>query len=100
MKRLFSIGILAFIACFITPVTYAGSKRSIPDEATAIRVAEAALIPIYGQKLIESERPFTAKLTGTTWYVAGHLPEGWDGGVAEIWIDKRNGRILRVTHGK
>ena len=100
MKHLFRIVILAFVVCLIAPVTYAGSKQSVPDEATAIRVAEAALIPVYGRKQIESERPFTAKLTGTTWFVFGHLPGGWDGGVAEIWIDKRDGHVLRYIHGK
>ncbi len=72
----------------------------VPDEATAVRVAEAILIPIYGKALVEGERPFTAKLTGHVWKVTGHLPLGVDGGVAEAWIDKRDGRILRVTHGK
>jgi hypothetical protein len=100
MKLLFQIAILVFVVCTIEPVTYAKSKQSVPDEATAIRVAEAALIPIYGKKQIESERPFTAKLTGTTWFVFGHLPEGWVGGVAEIWIDKRDGHVLRYMHGK
>jgi hypothetical protein len=81
-------------------VAYAKDQHSVPDEATAIRVAEKALISIYGRKQIESERPFTAKLNGNVWEVTGYLPPGWDGGVAQIWIDKRNGRILRYIHGK
>lgn len=72
----------------------------VPDEVTAVRVAEAILIPIYGQTTVEGERPFTAKLTGNVWKVTGYLPPGVDGGVAEAWIDRRDGRILRVTHGK
>jgi hypothetical protein len=100
MKHLFRIWILIFAICFIAPMTYAGSKQSVPDEATAIRVAESALVPVYGRKQIESELPFTAKLSGNIWTVTGHLPAGWVGGVAEVRIDKRNGRILRITHGK
>jgi hypothetical protein len=72
----------------------------VPDATTAIRVAEAVLSPIYGQAQIESERPFSATLTGRTWKVQGHLPEEMFGGVAEVWIDKLDCRILRVTHGK
>ena len=100
MKYLSRIVVFAFIICIITPDAYARKKQSIPDEATAIRVAEAHLNHIYGRKQIESERPFTAKLNGNTWFVFGHLPEGWAGGVAEIWIDKSDGHVLRVTHGK
>jgi hypothetical protein len=72
----------------------------IPDQATATRVAEAILIPIYGLERVESERPFSAHLTGNIWKVEGHLADGVDGGVASVWIDKRDGRILRVSHGK
>jgi hypothetical protein len=100
MKRLFLFVGLVFIVPSIAPFAYARNKQSVPDEATAIRVAEAALIPVYGKKQIESERPFAAKLTGTTWFVFGHLQEGWVGGVAEVWIDKRDGHVLRYEHGK
>jgi NTF2 fold immunity protein len=72
----------------------------VPDEITATRVAEAILIPIYGKKEVESERPFSAKLLKGVWKVEGHLPPDVDGGVAEVWIDKQDGKILRVTHGK
>jgi hypothetical protein len=34
----------------------------VPDATTATRIAEAVLIPVYGKKQIESERPFTATL--------------------------------------
>jgi len=72
----------------------------IPDEKTAIRVAEAVLMPIYGEEQVVSQRPFTAKLKKDAWIVTGHLPEGLFGGVAEIKISKKTGEILSVTHGK
>lgn len=105
--------VVALVVCSISLMTFGGDRHSakpasgfvppsgfVPDEATAVRVAEAVLIPIYSQTKVESERPFTAKLTGNVWTVTGHLPPGVDGGVGEVRIDKRNGRILRVTHGK
>jgi hypothetical protein len=65
----------------------------------AIRIAEAVLIPIYGQKQGESERPFSAKLAKNVWRVEGYLAPGVLGGVAEVAIDTRDGRILCVYHG-
>lgn len=72
----------------------------VPDESTAVRVAEAVLRPIYGEEKIKKERPFSAKLEGDIWTVTGHLDEGYHGGVAEIRIAKSDGRILEVGHGK
>ena len=48
-------------------------KGYVPDSATALRVAEAVLIPVYGQDKIESQRPFTAKLKDDVWTVSGTL---------------------------
>ena len=94
----------------------------VPDAATAIKVAEAVLSPIYGEKKIEDERPFTASLKDDVWTVTGTVPcpetkagesdtavrpgfkaekqIGCYGGAAEIRISKEDGRILFVTHYK
>jgi hypothetical protein len=99
MRSSMRIAVLSFIMGLMTLAAYARGYP-VPDEVTAIRVAEKVLIPIYGRKHIESERPFTAVVNENVWTVYGHLPPGWDGGVAEVKIDKRNGKILRITHGK
>ncbi len=74
------IGLLALLACSVTIMAFSreqhrvqGEAGFVPDEITATRVAEAILIPIYGQSQVESERPFTAKLTGNIWKVIGHF---------------------------
>jgi hypothetical protein len=78
----------------------------VPDAKTAIRIAEAVLIPIYGEKEVQFERPYHAELHGRTWRVYGSLPKlkpGWawgGGGVAEAVIDRYTGKVLRVTHGE
>ena len=72
----------------------------IPDGATAIRIAVAVWEPIYGQKQIASEAPYSARLKDGVWLVEGHLPKGWVGGVAEIEIAKNTGEILRLSHGQ
>ena len=75
-------------------------KGFVPDSQTAIRIAEAVWIPIYGEKQISTEKPFKAVLRDDTWLVTGTLPAGFNGGTAEAEISKRDGRILRVIHGQ
>ncbi|MBI3735562.1 YbbC/YhhH family protein [Candidatus Sumerlaeota bacterium] len=72
----------------------------VPDEETAIRIAEAAWAKIYGQQQLDGEKPFKAKLKDGVWHVEGSLPEGWEGGVAEAEISKQDGRILCISHGE
>jgi hypothetical protein len=88
---------------------YAPKEGYVPDSATAVRIAEAVLIPVYGEKKVESERPFTAKLKDEVWTVHGtlHCPDGHGGtttqcagGVAEVQISKVDARILSMGHGK
>jgi hypothetical protein len=80
--------------------TYKPPGGYVPDGATVIKIAVAVWEPIYGHAQIESEAPYSAKLKNGVWFVAGHLPEGWVGGVAEIEISKESGEILRLSHGK
>jgi ketosteroid isomerase-like protein len=80
--------------------SYVPPKGFVPDSDTAIRLALAVWTPIYGEKQLTSEKPFRAQLRGDTWFVNGSLPKGWDGGVVEAEIDKRDGKILRVSHAK
>jgi len=82
------------------PHSYSPREGFVPDEKTAIRVAEAVLSSIYSDERIQAQRPFSAKLERGVWVVTGHLPEGSDGGVAEIKIDKKTCEVLHVTHGK
>jgi len=78
----------------------------VPDSETAVKIAEAVLIPVYGEKKIELEQPFTATLKNRVWIVEGtlHCPDGTstscDGGVAEVHISKSDARILYMSHGQ
>jgi hypothetical protein len=71
----------------------------VPDEATAIQIAEAVLNPIYGAQ-IEGEKPYISKLVNGVWIITGSLPPNAVGGVFEIWINKKTGAIVRVRHGQ
>lgn len=72
----------------------------VPNETTAIAIAEAVLKPIYGVTQVESERPYHAKLISGTWWVGGTLPAGRVGGVAVVRISKKDARVLSVSHGQ
>jgi NTF2 fold immunity protein len=50
----------------------------VPDDVTAIKIAEAVWLPIYGAAIYD-KKPFTAKLKGNIWIVEGTLPQntGW-----------------------
>ena len=72
----------------------------VPNEATAIAIAEAVWIPLYGKRALRKERPFHANLTNGVWHARGSLPKGYHGGVAHAEIVKENGCILRVWHEK
>ena len=86
---------------------YKPKKGFVPNEVTAIRIAKAVLMPIYGEENIKRERPFNARLihgkggpSSDTWFVNGYLPPHMMGGVAEISISKDTGCILSVSHGQ
>jgi NTF2 fold immunity protein len=81
--------------------TYVPPNGFVPDATTASRIAEAVWLPIYGETKIAAEKPFKVVLNGDVWTVTGKdLAPGSFGGVALADISKRDGRVLRVTHGK
>ena len=41
----------------------------MPNAETAVKIGEAVLIPVYGEKKISDERPFKATRQGDVWMV-------------------------------
>ena len=85
------------------------SSVRIPDAPTASKIAVSKLEKVYGKKQIESEQPFTATLKdgvwsvfGTLWCSDGHGGRTQDcvGGVAQIKLRERDGKVLSLYHGK
>jgi hypothetical protein len=72
----------------------------VPNEQTAVAIAEAVLIPIYGEDNVRSERPFKAALANGVWTVGGTLPPSFVGGTAVVRLAKSDGRVLFVMHLK
>jgi hypothetical protein len=85
-----------------------GNTDFVPDEKTAISVAEAIWLPIFGES-IYNKKPFIAELKNNIWIVKGtfNLPkQNGDsivfikGGVPYIKIQKTDCKILSVYHTK
>lgn len=70
---------ILLVACFLSAQWL--PKAVVPDSETAVKIAEAVLVPVYGKQTVESERPFKAKLKGEIWTVGGtlHCPDGHGG---------------------
>src|ERR1700712_1423926 len=106
MMRVFGsfllLGCCVAMSCNAEPDRYAPPDGYVPDAATAIKIAVAVWEPIYGREHIERMKPFEAKLHDGVWTVTGSLPDdpNLNGGVPEADIAKKDGRILRVIHGK
>jgi hypothetical protein len=81
----------------------------VPDEATALQIAEPRLIKTYGKRQIDEERPLTATLDKGIWTVSGTLwctdrngnrTHDCLGGTAVLKLRQRDGKILSVIHYK
>lgn len=71
----------------------------VPNEATAIKIAEAIWLPVFGDE-ISNYKPYQAQLKdGKVWVVRGKLISGL-GGVPYIEIQKSDCKILKISHGK
>jgi len=72
----------------------------VPNENTAIKIAIAIWTPIYGDGVLKN-KPYKVILKKGVWFVEGSLPENFTlGGVPYIEIQKTDGKILKVMHGK
>lgn len=80
---------------------YIPEEGFVPNAETAIKIAEAVWLPIYGDNIYD-KKPFTAELKDSTlWVVSGTLrDERTLGGIPYITIQKKDGKILTVEHSK
>ena len=100
--KLIIISVLCILTLGCVPIlkqkTFVPENGFVPDEKTAIKIAEAIWYPIYGDEIYD-EKPFKAELKDSVWVVRGTL--NFDvGGVAYIEIQKSDCKILKVAHGK
>lgn len=73
----------------------------IPDEITAVAVAQAVFRPVFGQEHTKEFLPYHAEFRDGVWTVYGTLkPPGARGGTPQLRINKRDGRVLEVWHSR
>lgn len=76
-------------------------KILIPDSTIAIDIALVYFKYIYGSENTNRFKPYTAKLMNDkVWIVTGYLPHNMLGGVPSIEIQRVDGKVLKITHGK
>jgi len=80
-------------------IGYIPKSGFVPDKTTAIKIAEAIWLPIYGERIYK-KRPYSIKLENGIWFIMGTLLPNSKGGVPYIEIQKKDGKILKVMHGK
>jgi len=111
-KKITIISILSMVIFFFsgasihTPPTnncnskgYVPSEGFVPDKSTAIKIATAVWFPIYGERIYK-KKPYKIKLLKGIWIVEGSMSKDVEGGVPYIEIQKKDGKILKVSHGK
>jgi len=78
------------------------SDGFVPTTEVAAAVAEAVLIPIYGEKNITNQKPFEVALNGDVWVIKGTVQDTPNtirlGGVFTIKISRITGEILYLIH--
>jgi len=93
-------------ALILSAVCAAGAEETkwpkegfVPNAETAMKIAEAIWIPIYGDRVV-NQKPYQVKLDGKNWIVQGTLQPNMVGGTAVAVIAKQDGRVLQVFHSK
>ena len=81
-----------------SPATQARHADYVPDEKTAVSIAQAVLISRFGEESVRAELPLSAiKSAGGFWIVQGAAPgaERTGGGMA-VWVNANSGCIEGV----
>jgi hypothetical protein len=79
--------------------SYVPKSGFVPDKDTAVAIAYAVAVPIYGRKAMDDEKPFRTELENGVWTVLGTLNCGsCVGGTLVMQIDKASGKVLFLTH--
>jgi NTF2 fold immunity protein len=72
----------------------------IPDEVTAVKVAEVLFPPVFGADEVTKYLPYHAQLKDGVWTVYGTLKPGSRGGTPQMTIQKKDGKVIEVWHSQ
>lgn len=93
-----TIILLLLVAVTVGEETTKKHTDYVPDEKTALRIAEAVLSAKYGEERVKAQAPLKASSgLGGLWIVQGTDPgsPGKGGGIA-VMINKHSGCIINV----
>ncbi|WP_348824345.1 NTF2 fold immunity protein [Flavobacterium aestuarii] len=108
MKKFYVWICFAFISCNQVARTTSVIKKTIEcedclvtKEETAVGIAESVLFESYGKDMIEGERPYKVSVENDSiWHLQGTFWSIGFGGVFEIDISAKDGRVINMIHGK
>lgn len=70
----------------------------VPDEQTAIKLAETILFRHFGERQVKTEMPYKVKLEGGVWSIRGSLSGEFVGGVFYIDIRQKDACVLQLGY--
>ena len=106
MKRLLFLVSLILISCNYTTNTVFQKNIKcenclVAKEETAVGIAESILFENYGKDQIEDQRPYKVTIENDSiWDIKGTFNSIGFGGVFDIKISAKNGKVLYMIHGK
>lgn len=74
--------------------------KVISDSETAVKVAEVFLFKIYGEQNIIKQKSYAVNYINEYYVINGTLPKQMKGGTFLIIINSKDGKVIKLTHGK
>ena len=107
IKKILILSSLCLIGCNrlnnigIYSQTIACDDCLVTKEETAVKIAIPILVEAYGKDQIESEWPYKVSIENDSiWNIEGSFNSIGFGGVFEMQISAKDGRVLYMMHGK
>jgi len=100
LRALIAAILLILVAHAATNKSSLPARGIIPDEPTAVKVAEAVLPPIFGSEEVTKYSPYHATLKDDVWTVYGTLKPGSRGGTPQMRIQKKDGKVIEIWHSQ
>jgi hypothetical protein len=79
---------------------YLPPQGIIPDEVTAVKIAEVVFPRIFEAEEVAQYLPYHAQLKDGVWEVYGTLKPGSRGGTPQMIIQKKDGKVIDVWHSQ
>ena len=97
--------VILLLSAFCSGMSVAASPKLppqgiVPDEETAVKIAEIVFVPIFGTEEVIGFLPYHAQLKDGIWTVYGTLKRGSRGGTPQLTIQKQDGKVLEVWHSQ